>query len=302
MELRHLRCFVAVAEELHFARAAERLHIEQSPLSRTIRQLEDELGVRLFERNSRGTRLTWPGQVFLEEVRRVLATAEQARNSVRAAAAGYRGLLRIALSDGISPPHLSNLLARCREEAPEVELRLSEMPLALQLKGLRDGLYDAGFAKAGDPGDGLVATPAWSESLVIAVPARHPLLAHRELLLAEVLRYPLVLCDPDVCEGCSRQVNKVLRTADREPEVAELVGTHGLMMALVAAGYGLGLTTETQLMMCRHPEIVVRSLSGEPPLLATYLLRRDEEPAEQLAGFIGRLGADSQSESSAVSR
>lgn len=294
MEFRHLRCFLAVAEELHFTRAAERLHIEQSPLSRTIRQLEDDLGVRLFERNSHGTHLTWPGQVFLEEARRVLAAAEQARASARAAATGYRGFLRIALSDGIALPHLSALLVRCREEAPEVEIRLSEVPLAQQLKGLRDGQYDAGFAKAEDPGDGLVALPAWSESLVIAVPARHPLLVYRELPLAEVLRYPLVLCDPDACEGCSRQVNKVLRAADREPEVAEQVATHELMLTLVAAGYGLGLTTETQLMMCRHPEIVVRSLAGEPPLLATYLLRRDEEPAEQLAGFIGRLSTGSQ--------
>ncbi|AVR87250.1 LysR family transcriptional regulator [Thauera aromatica] len=291
MELRHLRCFLAVAEELHFARAAEKLHIEQSPLSRTIRQLEDDLGVRLFERNSHGTRLTWPGQVFLGEARRVLATAEQARASVRAAASGYRGLLRIALSDGISQPRLSALLARCREEAPEVELRLTEIPLASQLKGLRDDLYDAGLAKSDDPGKGLVAMPAWCESLVVAVPARHPLLAFRELPLSEVLRYPLVLCDPHACEGCSRQVGKVLRAVDREPEVVEMVATHDLMMALVAAGYGLGLATKAQFAVCRCPEVVARPLAGEPPTLVTYLLRRDEEPSAQLAGFIGRLNS-----------
>jgi DNA-binding transcriptional LysR family regulator len=86
MELRHLRCFIAVAEELHFARAAERLHIEQSPLSRAIKELEEELGVSLFARTTRSTRLTRAGTLFLEHVPRVFAALEQARDSVRAAA------------------------------------------------------------------------------------------------------------------------------------------------------------------------------------------------------------------------
>lgn len=90
MELRHLRYFIAVAEELHFARAAERLHIEQSPLSRAIKDLEYNLGVQLFERTTRSTRLTWAGQVFLDEARRVLSTLEQAKASAKAAATGYR--------------------------------------------------------------------------------------------------------------------------------------------------------------------------------------------------------------------
>ncbi|MGF6597576.1 DNA-binding transcriptional LysR family regulator [Paraburkholderia sp. GAS448] len=147
MELRHLRCFIAVAEELHFARAAERLHIEQSPLSRAIRQLEDDLNVRLFDRDTQGTRLTWSGQVFLEDARRVLAAVEQARASAKAAATGYQGMLRIALSDGIVQPRLSALLALCREEEPEVDIRLFEVPLAQQLRACVM-TYDAGFAKS----------------------------------------------------------------------------------------------------------------------------------------------------------
>lgn len=103
MEFRHMRRFLAVAEELHFARAAERLHIEQSPLSRAIKELESDLGVQLFERTTRSTRLTWAGQVFLEDVRRVFAALDQARINVKAAANGYHGTLRIAVSDGIVP-------------------------------------------------------------------------------------------------------------------------------------------------------------------------------------------------------
>ena len=96
MDLRHLRCFVAVAEELHFARAAQRLHIEQSPLSRAIKELEYDFGVQLFERTTRSTRLTWAGQVLLEDTRRIFAALDQARVNVKAAANGYHGTLRCA--------------------------------------------------------------------------------------------------------------------------------------------------------------------------------------------------------------
>ncbi len=155
MELRHLRCFVAVAEELHFARAAERLHIEQSPLSRAIKELEYDLRVQLFERTTRSTRLTWAGKVFLEDVRRVFAAIDQAKANLKAAASGYHGTLRIALSDGIAPSRLAALLALCRAEEPEVEIRLFQTPFAQQLKGLRDDLYDAGFAQWAEAGEGV---------------------------------------------------------------------------------------------------------------------------------------------------
>ena len=130
MELRHLRCFTVLAEELHFTRAAERLHIEQSPLSRSIKELEEDLGVLLFDRDRRGTKLTQAGSVFLQDVRRVFTTLEQARENVRAIAAGYHGSLRIAVSDGAAGPKLSAFLARCREDLPEVEVRISETPLS----------------------------------------------------------------------------------------------------------------------------------------------------------------------------
>lgn len=145
MELRHHRCFQAVAEELHFARAAERLHIEQSPLSRAIKELEEELGVVLFARTTRSARLTRAGKLFHDHVPRVFAALQQARDSVKAAANGFHGQLRIALSDGITPSRLPNLLALSRQEKPEVETRLFEIPLSQQIKGLHDDLYDVGF-------------------------------------------------------------------------------------------------------------------------------------------------------------
>lgn len=295
MELRHLRCFIAVAEELHFARAAEKLHIEQSPLSRAIKELEENLGVRLFERTTRSTRLTHAGHIFLEHVPRVFALLSQARDSVNSVAAGYHGQLRIALSDSISQGRLTALLALCREKEPDVDLRLFEVSFAQQVKGLSGDLYDAGFSQCADVDEGLIAVPVWSDPMLVTVPARHPLLVHKRLPLEEVLRYPLVLCDPDACEGCSRQLAKILRTVDREPIVAEQVVSHELMITLVAAGFGLGFATEANVSTCNHPDIVTRPLAGRSPLLTTYLLRRDTDPPEQLRRFIERInpiGAD----------
>jgi DNA-binding transcriptional LysR family regulator len=147
MELRHLRCFLAVAEELHFARAAEKLHMEQSPLSRSIKELEEDLGAVLFARNTRSTRLTRAGALFLEHVQRIFTTLQQARDSVKAAAHGFHGQLRIALSDGITPSRLPAVLALSRQEEPETEIRLSEVPLSQQIKGLHDDLYDVGVTR-----------------------------------------------------------------------------------------------------------------------------------------------------------
>lgn len=289
MELRHLRCFIAVAEELHFARAAERLHIEQSPLSRAIKELEEELGVQLFVRTTRSTRITLAGELFLEHVQRALASLEQARESVQSVANGFQGQLRVALSDGITPSRLPTLLARCREEDPEVEIRLFEVPLAQQVKGLYDDLYDAGFSMADAVGDGIIVEAVWEDQLMVAVPARHPVLEYRKIPLEEVLRYPLVLGDPAVCEGHARQVDRVLRGQDREPLLAQRVASFDVMMALVSAGLALGLAGAAHIASTREPGVVARQLAGRPPMLITYLLRRDVEPSLMLARFIERL-------------
>ncbi|TPG90345.1 LysR family transcriptional regulator [Pseudomonas caspiana] len=289
MELRHLRGFLAVAEELHFARAAERLHIEQSPLSRTIKELESDIGAQLFDRTSRGTRLTWPGQVFAEAVHRIFQAIEQARSNVQAAASGYRGSIRIALSDGVLPQRLTAILARCREEEPEVELRFFEVSLYQQLKGLREDLFDVGFARSKDVGEGLTAQPVWQTPLTIAVPARHPLLALKHIPLHQVVNYPLVLFHPQTHAGLHQQIDLLLRQIPSPARVAEQVSSHEVMLSLVAAGYGLGLTCEAHMAMCQSTEIVTRPIAGDPPMLTSYLLRSSNDPSAQLARFITRV-------------
>jgi len=289
MELRHLRCFLAVAEELHFARAAEKLHIEQSPLSRAIKDLEEELGTQLFVRTTRSTRLTRAGKLFLEHVRRVFAALQQARDAVQAAAHGFDGQLRVVLSDGITPARLSALLALCRQEEPEVEIRFSEVPLAQQIKGLQDDLYDVGFALSGEVGDGITALPVWNDPLMVAVPARHPIMTHKRIPLEELLRYPLVLADSQACEGHAKHVERVLRRVEMEPLVAERVASCDLMMALVSAGFALGLAGESHIATSREPDVVARPLALRAPPLTTYLLHPDGKPSDVLARFIARV-------------
>ena len=290
MELRHLRCFVALAEELHFTRAAERLHIEQPPLSRAIKELEDELGVVLLDRNRRGTLLTSAGVAFLQDVRRLFTVLEQARENVKAVAAGSQGSLRIAVSDGAIDPRLSAFLAHCREEEPEIEIRLSEVPLAEQVRGLRSGDFTIGFAHADDVGEGIVAETIWQDPLVVAMPPRHPLLSHKKIPLHELACHPLVLCNPQVCEGYCRELARLLRPLEREPNVAEQVSSLDMMLTLVGAGYGVGFTTAARIAVSQRPDVVIRPLAVDSAVITTYLLRPDSDDLpEALERFIVRL-------------
>ena len=278
MELRHLRCFIVLAEELHFTRAAERLHIEQSPLSRIIKELENELGVLLFTRDRRGTRLTQAGAAFLQDVRRVFTTLEKACENVRTVSAGFLGSLRIAVSDGALDPRLSAFLVRCREEEPEIEVRLSEVPLAEQLRGLRSGDFMIGFAHTAEVGGGIVAEPLWRDPLVVTVPARHPLLVHKEVPLDELVRYPLILCNRHICEGYCRTLTQLLRPLEREPNVVERVTSLDMMLTLVAAGYGVGFSTAARIGLFRHPDCCSETGQNHVPELSQQSYRSRGRP------------------------
>lgn len=303
MELRHLRYFLTVAEELHFARAAEKLHMDQSPLSRAIKDLEDELGAKLFTRTTRNIRLTHAGKVFLERVPRIFEALEQARDGAKSAASGFHGQLRIALSDGITPSRLPALLARSREEEPEVEIRLFEVPLDQQIRGLQEDLYDAGLSMADEVGDGIVTTPAWDDELMVALSLRHPLLEHRRIPLEMVLQQRLVLGDPAACQGHTRQIDRILQKRDEELQILQRVATFDVMMALVSAGLAVGLAGAAHIASSKEPGVKASQLAGTPPMLTTYLLRRDTEPSPMLTRFIQRVvtmdsaGADNVTDS-----
>ncbi len=280
---------MVLAEELHFARAAERLHIEQSPLSRTIRELEDRIGVRLFNRDRRGTHLTRAGEFFLQDVRRVFVALDRALDGARAAAAGHCGVLHVAVSDGITQLRLASLLALSREEEPTTVIRLTEATLTEQLRGLHDGTIDVGFARTNEVGDDIECIPLWQEALVAAVPSRHPLLSHALVPLDELLRFPLVACHPEVYEGYNRNIERILRASNVMPNIVERATSLGMLLTLVSAGYGVAFATAAQIDAYRLPDVVTRPLSMSDPALTTYLLRKaDTDPPGMLNAFIDR--------------
>ena len=173
--LARLSCFVAVAEELHFGRAAERLHMTQPPLSRQIQQLESELGVQLIDRTTRTVTLTPAGVAFLPDARRILQLAEGAAQTVKRIPEGDLGTVVVGFTAASAHVVLPRLLSAAREKLPDVKLDLREMVTAVQLEGLMTGELDLGMARPPVKRPGLVSRPLLHEQLIAALPEDHPL-------------------------------------------------------------------------------------------------------------------------------
>lgn len=287
MELRHLRYFVAVAEECHFGRAAERLQIEQSPLSRAVRELESDLGAQLFERTTRRTSITDAGRVLLEEARRIFEALDQARHKVCAAAQGHRGQVRIGVSEGAAAQsRLARLFTAFRHDEPEVDLQLCQLPFRQQVQSLRNDLLDIGLAMRIPSDEGIIADPLWNDPIVVVLPANHSLATRSRLRLADVATLPLLLGDPDCGSGCQWQVEQLIRRVCERPNIVERVDSLSVMLTLVAAGFGVGFTSAAEVEYNRRPDIMIRPLVDKRAKLTTYLLRSECEASGAVKRFL----------------
>ena len=196
MELRHLRYFVAVAEELHFGRAARRLHIAQPPLSRQIRDLERDVGTPLFERRPRGVELTPAGRAFLPEARLTLAQAERAQRTAQRAAMGETGRLRVGFVEAAADTGiLPDVLSFFRMHLPSIGLSLFEMDSLQQAEAFRDGRIDLGLLSSIPPDAArwLQVEVVHREPLVLAMPPTHPLVGRKRLALRDLAGESFVL-------------------------------------------------------------------------------------------------------------
>ena len=175
MELRHLRYFVVVAEELHFRRAAERLHMSQPPLSQQIRQLEEEIGATLLLRNQRQVELTAAGQAFFIRAREILDAVEDAARQARRVQRGEVGRLAVGFVGSAMYSFVPELLRTFRDHAPDITLRLHELGTSEQLRQLEDGRLDVGFIRVPRARPELKIETVVEEPVVAALPDAHPL-------------------------------------------------------------------------------------------------------------------------------
>jgi DNA-binding transcriptional LysR family regulator len=264
MELRHLRYFVAVAEELHFGRAAERLHIAQPPLSRQIRDLERELEAPLFERVPRGVELTAAGRAFLPEARLVLAQAERAQRTVRRAARGEIGRLRVGFVEAAADASvLPDVLGFFRLHLPDIGVSLFEMDAQEQAEALRAERIDVGMLDS-PPADAdrwLHVEPVYAEPMMVAIPDAHPLAARARLALGDLAPEPFVffsrLSDPTLHDALTARC----RAAGFAPRVVQEAGGWHTVASLVAAGVGVAFAPQSVARLGR-PGVTYRPARG----------------------------------------
>ncbi|MBS0348819.1 MAG: LysR family transcriptional regulator [Proteobacteria bacterium] len=244
MELRHLRYFVAVAEELNFTRAAERLHIGQPPLSQQIQALEEELGAQLFERTKRRVALTPAGQRFLEHARRVLEQAGRAVNDVRRVARGEVGELKIGFTSSLPfTAVLPNVVRRYREQRPDVTLNLREMFTPDQYVAIEAGELDLGFVRYTglETPAGLDVREIHNDPLRLVINAAHPLASRPMLSLADLHGEGFITYPITVGTGLTILLRELCLKAGFEPRIVQIAGEATTQIGLVAAGLGVAL-------------------------------------------------------------
>lgn len=270
MKLRHLRCFQTVAEELHFGRAAERLHVDQSSVSKNIKELENKLGKMLFLRNPRSVKLTNEGQIYYQEIIHIFSLLDAARNKVQSI--GLKKHFKFAFSSNVSidTHQLSELFRYCREEMPEMHISVEEIGHLKLLKGIRDGSYDFGFSCSSDIGNQPIQIKKMGDDkLVLLLPSRHPLVEFNEISMKVLTQYTFISYHPDTV--MNKQISIILNQSNVVPSKVEYAKSYEVLLSLVAAGFGIALVTETMYRNMQNDNVLIRKIV-ENPTVGSYLL------------------------------
>ncbi len=240
VELRHLRYFVAVAEELHFGRAARRLHIAQPPLSQQIRKLEETIGHPLFQRTSRNVKLTAAGEELLKRAQQTLRKVAEDIDNTRRVGRGEVGTLTVGFIASSMLTVFPQMLSTYRKRFPEVELRLREFYTSGLLRALRDGTADIGFTRdAGSDEDGVHTEVLLPEAYVAVVPVRHPLAQRSSLRVSDLRGESFVLFSPSVGQSAWDKVELLCRQGGFRPRVVQEAPHWLSILRLVSAGLGV---------------------------------------------------------------
>ncbi len=296
MEIRHLRYFIAVAEEEHITRAAERLGMQQPPLSQQIKAIERELDVQLFRRKARGVELTDAGAAFLDDARATLAQLDRAIETTRRTARGEQGRLCIGVTSTSSfHPLVARAIRAFRETRPKVSLTLEESLSNELLQGLRDGRMDAAFIRTAPAGpEGLAIQPLLDEPMIAALPGAHPLASgprDAAIPLKRLAAETFILYGPPGT-GMYDTIIAACHAAGFNPNVGNLGASSqqgpriGSTLSLVAAGLGVTFVPASLQRMNIEGVVYRRVKAATPPTAKLNLASRRGDPSEMVKQFI----------------
>ena len=275
IELRHLRYFVTVAEELHFGRAAQRLRVSQPPLSQQIRKLEEMLGYPLFNRTSRSVSLTVAGETFFESARRTLRNVQRNIEETRSIGRGEVGSLHIGFVGSGMLTSLPSVFGAYREAYPRVRLHLHESFTARVIEGLDNGTLDAGILRDSDPVNGLDVTTIFSEPFVAVLPANHPRARQKSISPAVLRDEPFVYYPPSAGARAFEKPFAMFEQYGFRPRIVQEASHWLTILRLIGAGLGVSIA----------PQCVRRIAS--PDVVCLNLRDTDAVSNMELAWLIG---------------
>lgn len=285
MNLRQVKYFVAVAEELHFGRAALRLHISQPPLSMNIRQLEDSLGVELLSRTNKSVRLTSAGAAFYEESLRLLRQADEMQRVAERVAKGQTGSLRVGFTSSMLFRGLEDIVDHYRRRYPGVAISLKEMNSSEQLNALIREQIDAGFVHNYQANDDISARLFLAERFICSLPSRHPLAA-TPIVPVQKLRYePFLLFPHALSPHYHDQIVAICVNAGFSPEVLYEVRSWLTIVELVSQSMGIALVPAS-MQKIRNPGIVFRPIDDSSILSETHCVWRKGTMPATITHFV----------------
>jgi len=283
VEISQITAFLAVAEELHFGRAAQRLHSAQPPLSRTIRQLEKQLGATLFERNTRNVRLTPAGEALLGPAREILDACRLAEIAVAAAGRGQVGRVRIGFA-GVSSHLLIGRWAKLvRHTHPGIEFVLDSSAFASEaLNKLLDGTLDIGLVRWIFTPPGIASRVILNEDFVVAVPTDHALAGRDSVRIEELATEPWVTLPADPGSALRDSLQRAAHDAGFTPRIVQSAPDSMALMALVSAEVGCALTVSSVAENVNNPDVVFLPLAGGPSTLQLRIAWRADDDSAAL--------------------
>ncbi|MCQ9616434.1 LysR family transcriptional regulator [Paenalcaligenes niemegkensis] len=284
MELHQLRCFVAIAEELHFGRAAIRLHMTQPPLSRQLQLLEHSLGVLLLERNNRQARLTPAGQALLKDARHILQIAEQAGDSARRIAHGEAGRLSLGFTAVGAYSMIPRLLSHAAQHLPDVELVLREQVSGAQVHALETELIDIGFIRQALPSPQIDYILISREPFVAAVPYTHPLAKHQSLRPTDFDRQPFLMYAYNEGRYFHDRIAGVFANQGVRPKYLHQLGQTHSIIGLVNAGLGCAIVPASAQVL-QMSNVIFLPLDGIAEQAEIFLAHRNDNSNPVLAPF-----------------